>query len=240
MSLQRLGIYCALLATAACEPTGLFGGNQAAKGPDASSSEGTPGGTGGSGNAGSGGPTGMASGAAQGSAEAGAPSSRDGATSLGGGAPATGSDAGSSTADSAASSAGADGSTQVPDWAGLVTLDASVTKAPDGAVVDLNAEVDAGPVLNAGAHSACLTLADNICNRIADCQVSLLQLMPSQRTQLYESCRRDFLRNHNCNRATRTADGFNACAESVKTRQCTSILADDFAVSCLDQITLEP
>lgn len=140
--------------------------------------------------------------------------------------------------------ASSDASSQRPDWEGLVTLDASITTAPDGAVLTGGFPhydaASAGPVLNAQAQAACLTLANNVCSRSADCQISLTQLPATQRNQLVASCQDTFLRLHNCNRATSTASGFNTCAEGVKTRDCLTVFANDFATSCLDQITFQP
>jgi hypothetical protein len=145
-----------------------------------------------------------------------------------------------------ASNGSVDAAAARPDWAGLVTLDASITTAPDGAVISNDGgfrhyDPDAaGPVLNSVAQAACLKLADNICNRSADCQISLTQLPSSRRTQLVESCLDTLLLNHNCNRAIRTTSTFNACAEAVKTRDCLTVFADDFATACVDQITFQP
>ncbi len=133
-----------------------------------------------------------------------------------------------------------------PDWAGLVTLDASITTGPDGAVINRDGGLRrydpdaAGPVLNPEAQAACLKLANDICSRSADCHISLAQLPSSRRPLLVESCLDTFLFNHNCNRAVRTTSNFNACAESVKTRECNAVSVDDFATSCLDQITFQP
>jgi hypothetical protein len=98
----------------------------------------------------------------------------------------------------------------------------------------------AGPVLSPETQAACLMLANNVCNRSADCQISLTQLPPSRRTQLVDSCLDTLLLNHNCNRAVRTTSTFNACAESVKTRDCLTVFANDFATACIDQIAFQP
>lgn len=140
----------------------------------------------------------------------------------------------------------ADAAVPKSEWEGLVTLDASITIAPDGAVISRDGgflhwdPATAGPVLNAPAQMACLTLASNICNRSADCQSSQAQLTAARRNQLFASCQDTLLRNHNCNRATATSSGFNACAEAVKVRNCNTVSTDDFATACIDQITFQP
>jgi hypothetical protein len=147
-------------------------------------------------------------------------------------------------ADSAAS--GSDAAAQRPDWDGLVTLGTSVTKGPDGAVVGGDGGIPhfdpatAGPVLNAQAQMACLALTTTLCNRSADCQVSLAQLSASRREQLFASCQDALLRNHNCNRAISTSNALSACIETVQTRACSSVFANDFATACFDQITFQP
>jgi hypothetical protein len=148
--------------------------------------------------------------------------------------------------DAGSASAGLDAASARPDWGGLVTLGPSVTTAPDGAVINRDSGFNhydpdaAGPILNPAAQAACLMLANNICSHSADCQISLAQLSSSSRTQLVASCLDTWLLNHNCNRATRTASDFNTCAESVKTRDCVTVFASDFAMACLDKITLQP
>jgi len=118
------------------------------------------------------------------------------------------------------------------------THDAS-TSVRDGGLVKFDPDAS-GPVLNPEAQAACIGLMNNLCNRSADCQVSLLGAAPEQRTRLFESCRNSFWRARNCNRATRTASGFAQCSESSKSRECLLLLAMDFAASCSDQITFEP
>lgn len=127
-----------------------------------------------------------------------------------------------------------------------MTLDASITIGPDGAIVSLDGGLphydpaSAGPVLNLQAQMACLTLASNICNRSADCQGILAQVSASRRSQLVTSCQDTLLRNHNCNRAIGTTSEFSACAESVKTRDCMTVFANDFATACIDQVMFQP
>jgi hypothetical protein len=163
----------------------------------------------------------------------------------GGATAASGSDAGTVAAisDAGMANSGRDAASQRPDWEGLVTLDASVTIGPDGAVISGGFPhydaAAAGPVLDAKSQAACLTLVTNLCNRVADCQISLGQ-PAARRSQLVASCQDTFLRGHNCNRAISTASGFSACAESVKTRDCQAAFASDFATACLDQITFMP
>jgi hypothetical protein len=95
-------------------------------------------------------------------------------------------------------------------------------------------------VLNAQAQAACLMLTSNMCGRNADCQISVGQLPSSRRGELVASCQDTFLRGHNCNRAISTASGFAGCVESLKTRDCSTVLAGDLATACLDQITFQP
>ncbi len=135
-----------------------------------------------------------------------------------------------------------------------VRLDAGFDWATDGAVLsahDASASVrdgglikfdpDAsGPVLNPEAQTACIGLLNNICGRSADCQVSLLGLEANMRTRLFESCRNSLWRARNCNRATRTANGFAQCSESTKSLSCIALLATELSTTCADQITLQP
>jgi hypothetical protein len=147
--------------------------------------------------------------------------------------------------DAGMASAGLDAAAQT-DWSGLVTLGPSRTTGPDGAVINLDGGLRrydpdaAGPVLNAEAQAACLTLVNNICSRSADCQISLTQLPATRRSQLVASCTDTLLFNHNCNRAIRTTSDFNTCAESVKTSDCVTVFTEDFGSSCISQITLQP
>jgi hypothetical protein len=109
----------------------------------------------------------------------------------------------------------------------------------DGGLIKFDPDAG-GPVLNAEAQAACIGLLNNICNRNADCQVSLLGLGASQRPGLFESCRNSLWRARNCNRATRTASGFAQCSESTKDLGCTSVVSTDLSTTCADQITLQP
>lgn len=98
----------------------------------------------------------------------------------------------------------------------------------------------AGPILKPEMQAACMTLVQNICTRVTECQIMLAGLSESRRAQVLESCRGSFLRAHNCNRAVSTASGFAACAESTKTRDCLDVFATEFGSSCADQITFQP
>jgi hypothetical protein len=98
----------------------------------------------------------------------------------------------------------------------------------------------AGPILKPETQAACMTLVQNICTRLAECQIMLAGLSESRRSQVIESCRGSFLSAHNCNRAVGTASGFATCAASTKTRDCVEVFATEFGSSCADQITFQP
>lgn len=118
------------------------------------------------------------------------------------------------------------------------THDAS-TSVRDGGLIKFDPDAS-GPVLNHDAQAACIGLLNNVCNRSADCQVSLLGLESAMRARLFESCRNSLWRARNCNRATRIASGFAQCSESTKNLGCVSVLATDLSVTCGDQLTLQP
>jgi hypothetical protein len=98
----------------------------------------------------------------------------------------------------------------------------------------------AGPVLNAEVQAACMMLAQNVCNRVAECDVSLVGLDESRRARAFESCRNTFLVTHNCNRAVAMASGLAACSEETKTGDCLAVFTTEFGSSCVDQITFQP
>jgi hypothetical protein len=97
----------------------------------------------------------------------------------------------------------------------------------------------AGPILNAESQAACMTLVQNVCTRLTDCEVMLAGLSASRRNQVLESCRMSFLRSHNCNRAVATASGFAACSDATKARACVEVFASDIDSYCVDQITFQ-
>jgi hypothetical protein len=99
----------------------------------------------------------------------------------------------------------------------------------------------AGPILNPQTQAACLSLTDNICNRVVECQESLGEaLTAAQRKARLESCRATIWLKHNCNRAIRTTSDFATCSESTKTVDCGQVFATDVGASCLDKITFQP
>jgi hypothetical protein len=98
----------------------------------------------------------------------------------------------------------------------------------------------AGPILKPELQATCMTLVQNICTRVTECQTMLAGLSESRRALVFDSCRSSFLRTHNCHRAVGTASGFAACSESTKTHDCLDVFADEFGSSCADQITFQP
>lgn len=128
------------------------------------------------------------------------------------------------------------------DWAAdgaVVSSHDASSSVRDGGLVKFDPDAS-GPILNPEAQTACIGLLNNLCNRSADCQVSLLGLEASMRMRLFESCRNSLWRARNCNRATRTASGFAQCSESTKSLGCLTLVATDLSTTCADQITLQP
>jgi hypothetical protein len=114
----------------------------------------------------------------------------------------------------------------------------TVHRTSDGAVSLV--DFDAGPVLNATAQAACLMLVDAICGRIADCDEALVHIQPAQKVTALNSCKHSFLRDHNCNRATAIASGFQQCVASVAAIDCNQVFLADISGTCQDQVTLQP